>query len=61
MEIDYWIIGLGVLILLCFIANDRYNYKRSMVMARGFEMLGEQLEAINNRLDSIELDLSMKD
>jgi hypothetical protein len=61
MEIDYWIIGLGVFILLCFIAVDRYNYKRTMVMARGFEMLGEQLEAINNRLDSIELELSMKD
>ena len=61
MEIDYWIIGLGVLILSCFIANDRYNYKRAMVIARGFEMVGEQLEVINNKLDSIELELSMKD
>ena len=32
-----------------------------MVMARGFEMVGEQLEVINNKLDSIELELSMKD
>ena len=61
MEIDYWIIGLGVFILLCFISVDRYHYKRAMLMARAIASLAEQLEVINNKLDSIELELSMKD
>jgi len=61
VEIDYWIIGLGVFILLCFMAVDRYNYKRTMLMARGIQSLAEELEVINNKLDSIELELSMKD